>query len=161
MGPKYGLAADQVLELEVVLANGTVVTANACQHPALFWALRGGGGSTYGIVTSMTSRIYPVLPINFARLQVEVVEEDKARESMQDLITSLGSHQSNLSKSGVAGYNFVYEGAFTSVQIVADEDGHVLRSVFQPFVDVLSADDRMNVTQVEVSAAPSGKAQRR
>lgn len=40
----YGLAADQVLALQVVLANGTFVTVTEETDPDLFWALRGGGG---------------------------------------------------------------------------------------------------------------------
>ncbi|KAH6949764.1 hypothetical protein BKA56DRAFT_506587, partial [Ilyonectria sp. MPI-CAGE-AT-0026] len=43
----FGLGADQVLEAEVVLANGTLVTANACQNQDLYFAIRGGGAGTY------------------------------------------------------------------------------------------------------------------
>jgi hypothetical protein len=48
----HGMAADQVLNYEVVTADGRFVTANAKVNSDLFWALRGGGGSTYGIVMS-------------------------------------------------------------------------------------------------------------
>jgi FAD/FMN-containing dehydrogenase len=57
-----GLAADQVLEWEVVLANGKLVTASPTNHPDLYWALSGGGGGTYGVVVSMTSKAYLELP---------------------------------------------------------------------------------------------------
>ncbi|KGO48556.1 FAD linked oxidase, N-terminal [Penicillium expansum] len=59
MSSVYGLAADQVLALEVVLANGRFVTVTEESNPDLFWALRGGGGGTYGVVTSLISRVYP------------------------------------------------------------------------------------------------------
>ncbi|CAG8114190.1 unnamed protein product [Penicillium salamii] len=59
MSSLYGLAADQVLALEVVLSNGRFVTVTKTNHPDLFWALRGGGGGTFGIVTSIISRVYP------------------------------------------------------------------------------------------------------
>ncbi|KAJ5377518.1 uncharacterized protein N7496_004927 [Penicillium cataractarum] len=55
----YGLAADQVLALEVVLANGRFVTVTEESDPDLFWAIRGGGGGTFGIVTSVISRVHP------------------------------------------------------------------------------------------------------
>jgi len=59
----YGMAADQVLSLEVVLPTGQFVSVSPTSHPDLFWALRGGGGGTYGIVTSLIIRAYPKLPV--------------------------------------------------------------------------------------------------
>lgn len=59
----YGMAADQALSYEVVTADGRFVTANADSNPDLFWALRGGGGSTYGVVTSVVIKAYPKLPV--------------------------------------------------------------------------------------------------
>jgi FAD binding domain/Berberine and berberine like len=56
---RYGTAAGNVLEAEVVTADGEIVTANAYQHPDLFWALRGGGGGTFGIASTMTFRTHP------------------------------------------------------------------------------------------------------
>jgi FAD binding domain len=55
----YGMGADNVLEATVVLPSGEFVTTNACQHPDLFYALRGGGGSTYGIVVSVVMKAHP------------------------------------------------------------------------------------------------------
>lgn len=59
----FGIAADQVLAYEVVLPNGNFVTASAVSYPDLFWALRGGGGSTFGVVTSVTVKAYADMPI--------------------------------------------------------------------------------------------------
>jgi hypothetical protein len=57
-----GLAADQVLEWEVVLSSGQVVVATPSNtYSDLYWALCGGGGGTYGAVISMTSKAYPEL----------------------------------------------------------------------------------------------------
>ena len=50
----YGTAAASLLEAEIVTADGTVRIANACTHPDLFWALKGGGGGTFGVVTRLT-----------------------------------------------------------------------------------------------------------
>ncbi|KAL4746443.1 hypothetical protein BDW72DRAFT_210436 [Aspergillus terricola var. indicus] len=55
----YGMAADQVLSMEVVLADGRFITASSTQNSDVFWMLRGGGGSTIGVVTSLTVIAHP------------------------------------------------------------------------------------------------------
>ncbi|KAH9883436.1 hypothetical protein F4778DRAFT_766808 [Xylariomycetidae sp. FL2044] len=55
LAPRYGLAADQVLQLDLVTPMGEILTANECQNQDLFWAMRGGGGSTFGVMTSMVA----------------------------------------------------------------------------------------------------------
>ena len=56
---KYGLTIDNVLEADMVLADGTFLTVNAEQNQDLFWAIRGGGGN-FGIVTSFKFQAHPV-----------------------------------------------------------------------------------------------------
>ena len=59
MSPAFGLAVDNVLAFSAVLANGTSVSVSACSYPDLFWALRGGGGGSFAVVTSAVYRLHP------------------------------------------------------------------------------------------------------
>ena len=54
----YGLAAAGLLEAEVVTADGKVRIANACTNPDLFWALKGGGGGSFAVISKLTLRVH-------------------------------------------------------------------------------------------------------
>ena len=56
----WGLTCDNLVEVEVVTADGTVRTCDERRDPDLYWALRGGGGGSFGVVTSLTLRTRPI-----------------------------------------------------------------------------------------------------
>lgn len=68
---RYATAAASLLEAEIVTADGSIQTANACVNPDLFWALKGGGGGTFGVVTKLTVRTHE-LPDYFGDINFKV-----------------------------------------------------------------------------------------
>jgi FAD/FMN-containing dehydrogenase len=58
----FGTASANLIEAEVVTADGVVRIANACTHPDLFWGLKGGGGGSLGVVTRLTLRTHALPP---------------------------------------------------------------------------------------------------
>ena len=92
---KHGLACDNLLSVDLVTADGRLVTASAEENPDLFWALKGGGGN-FGIVTSFEYRLHPVGPtvygggVMFAREHRRAVLEayrDLTRKAPDELTT--------------------------------------------------------------------------
>lgn len=61
---KFGLTCDSLLAAQVVVASGRVLTCDVNHDPDLFWALRGGGGGNFGVVTSFTFRVHQVATLS-------------------------------------------------------------------------------------------------
>jgi FAD/FMN-containing dehydrogenase len=57
------MGADNVLSFEAITAEGEYVIANADENPDLFWALKGGGPSTFAVVVSITVKTFPEVPV--------------------------------------------------------------------------------------------------
>jgi FAD/FMN-containing dehydrogenase len=67
----YGTAAGGLLEAEIVTADGQIRIANACSNPDLFWAIKGGGGGSLGVITKLTLRTRE-LPALFGGVQMAI-----------------------------------------------------------------------------------------
>lgn len=79
IGGKFGLAVDNLMGAEVVLANGEVVQTDADNHPDLFWAIRGGSGN-FGVVTRFDLRLHPLKQVLGGML---IHPFERAREVLQ------------------------------------------------------------------------------
>ncbi|KAF7791875.1 hypothetical protein EIP86_002899 [Pleurotus ostreatoroseus] len=107
LSPKYGLGVDNAIQLTVVTADGVHRTANTYRNPDLFWALRGGGGGTFGVVTSVTYKTYPSTPIivsNFSAYINTTVSNATASPVLQELFTEFVRMTPAMSDGGWAGY---------------------------------------------------------
>jgi FAD binding domain/Berberine and berberine like len=130
----YGTAAGNLLEAEVVTADGQIRVANACTNPDLFWALKGGGGGTFGVVSKMTLRLHD-LPEFFgaANFTIKAASDDAYRRLIrefvsfyrQNLFNDHWGEQAHFNPDNQLGISMVSHGL----------DAAEAKKVWQPFLD--------------------------
>ena len=100
------------MQLSVVTANGEHLTANTHQNSDLFWAFRGGGGGTYGIITSVTYRTRPSTPL-IAAFFTSSINSTSTEPStvLTQLFTEWVRITPALSDAGWGGYSILTPGA--------------------------------------------------
>ncbi|HTC51620.1 MAG TPA: FAD-binding oxidoreductase [Steroidobacteraceae bacterium] len=93
---RYGTAAGSLLEAEVVTADGSIQIANSCINPDLFWALKGGGGGTFGVVSKLTVRTHE-LPEYFgdANFDIKAPSEAAYRSLLRAFVSFYAEHLFN------------------------------------------------------------------
>ncbi|HWS95472.1 MAG TPA: FAD-binding oxidoreductase [Candidatus Methylomirabilis sp.] len=82
---RYGLTIDNLLSADIVLGDGSFVTASRSENADLFWALRGGGGN-FGVVTSFEFRLYPVSTVYFGPTFWPLEEAGLVLKAFRDFI---------------------------------------------------------------------------
>ncbi|KAF8871147.1 hypothetical protein BD779DRAFT_1680604 [Infundibulicybe gibba] len=76
LSPTLGLGVDRVLQYKVVTPDGVSRVANSCQNQDLFFALRGGGGGTFGVALEASIRATPHLPLQVANINWDISEDN-------------------------------------------------------------------------------------
>jgi len=130
----YGLVAASLLEAEVVTADGRVRIANACTNPDLFWALKGGGGGTFGVISKLTLKLHD-LPASFgvAGFKVKASSDAAYRRLIGEFISFYRTHLFNDhwgEQARIAPSNTL-EIAMNAYGI----DGSAAKRIWQPFLD--------------------------
>ncbi|KAJ2912448.1 hypothetical protein MD484_g7967, partial [Candolleomyces efflorescens] len=138
MGATFGFGVDNVLEFKIVTPDAQFQTVNAYTNPDLFWALRGGGGGTFGIVTSVTYRTHPNLPIigSFATANFS------SPEIAQTVVTELLSLHPNLTDRRWGGYSSFTNETLVLFYIAPNASMAEATAFISPFFEFLT-----NITQ--------------
>jgi hypothetical protein len=152
LGPMYGLMVDQAVEFDVVTADGEERTINECSDPDLFWAMRGGGGGTYAVLTSYKFQLHVAVPINVYSLQAHFpmpegqldITESKVH---RDIIGGLATNQPLFAKSGIAGYNFMLPDHMVSLQVMPFEDPEAIKSITSNWESLVTNYPGLNITE--------------
>jgi FAD/FMN-containing dehydrogenase len=92
----FGLAAASLLEAEIVTADGAVRIVNAGREPDLFWALKGGGGGTFGVVTRLTLATHEAPPtFGSATWTVQAASDGAYRRLLGAFVDTYAAHLFN------------------------------------------------------------------
>jgi len=150
----FGSAAASLLEAEVVTADGAIRIANAFTNPDLFWALKGGGGGSWGVVTRVTLRTHD-LPENFGYVGGKIkARSDAAFRTLiarfvafyrESLFNPHWGEQAKIGQDDVLEISMVSQGL----------DGDEIRKVWQPFVDWVKASSDYTLSDVFQGAGPA------
>lgn len=97
---QFGLGIDRVLQYKIVTPDGVYRTANKCQNKELYWALRGGGGGTFGVVIESTSKVEPRLDLIFSLIQLPANVTDSTQ-----FVAILMRHAAGWAREGWGGPN--------------------------------------------------------
>ncbi len=134
----YGLGADQVLEWEVVTAQGQHLTATPKQNQDLYWALSGGGGGTYGVVISLIIRTHPPSIVGGAVLGF--ASAGISNDTYWDAIAYWQSLQEQLVDAGTTTLALAFPGGFQITPFNApDASVDQTTELLAPFTNYLTA----------------------
>jgi hypothetical protein len=97
------MGADNIIEAVIVTPEGEVVTANACQNKDLFWAIRGGGGGTFGVILSVTLKAYPMPSVSLISLSMSA-KNGTSPSSWYRFVAQAHGYLNLLQEAGVHGY---------------------------------------------------------
>ena len=137
LASKFGLAADQALEWEVITGEGKFLTANRENNSDIYWALSGGGGGTYGVVWSLTSKAHPDFVTAGANLTFT-----NANISQDTYYDAIGAYHALLPGIVDAGAMSVWSFTNTSFFINAltgpNMTAREMSALLKPFTDILN-----------------------
>jgi len=129
LSPKYGLGVDNVLQFTVVTSPGDHITLNSHQYSDLFWALRGGGGGTYGIVTSVTYLTHPSTPLTAAFFS----GNSSNAATVSKLENEFVRLNPSLSDAGWSGYAFFLPETLAMIYIATNISSAQANATIDPF----------------------------
>ncbi|KAH6629723.1 FAD binding domain-containing protein, partial [Boeremia exigua] len=144
----YGMGVDNVLEVKMVTPNGDYLTANACQNTDLFWAVRGGGGGTFGVITEVTMKAFPSPTITTHDLSI-AAQRSTTDSTWWKLVAEIHSHLPSLKEGGLEGYIIMTPSVFTTTQTntftwtfsLYNRPNGTIESLLKPVIQFLDANN--------------------
>jgi len=139
--PNCSAGVDNVLEITIVTADGDHVISNPYRNEDLFWALRGGGGGTWGIVTSVTYKTHPSTPLSSAILLVNSTNA----KSTQNILAEIIRLTPSLVEQGYGGYCSIFAGQIQFALLSPNVTAEQTQATFIPLFELAASQPGVSV----------------
>jgi len=152
----YGMGADNFLEATVVLPSGEAIIANEYQNQDVFWAIRGGGAGTWGVITSVTVKAYLMPDTAFWSLTLSAQNGTTAEQWYKDVANVFADYP-RLKSQGLSGY-LTLSGPpmmMTNAMWAFDMSTDAIKEIIEPLVEQL--DIRNSTVKVDSEVSSFGK----
>jgi len=127
--------------MTIVTADGNHIISNAYLNSDLFWALRGGGGGTWGVVTSVTYKTHPSIPFSGASFSVNSTNTN----STQNLLTEIIRLTPSLVEQGYGGYGIGSVDGFHLTVLSPNVTENQTQATFLPFFEFAHSQPGLSV----------------
>jgi hypothetical protein len=141
LSPSLGLGVDNILQVTVVTPDGQHLTVNPFRNTDLFWALRGGGGPSFGVVTSLTYRVHDNLPLYAYFFQATFDPS-----VFEQVMTSWHRIVPNITEEGWSGY-YPFANNFIALMYLL-RDGDAQRANQTSLVNFLNEVQHIDTVQI-------------
>ncbi|KAJ7728408.1 FAD-binding domain-containing protein [Mycena maculata] len=141
-----GLGVDRVLEFKVVTPTGSFLTANECQNSDLFWALRGGGGGTFGVVLESTALASPKLTLQVAFAAFSRTNTNATRGFYEVLV----EHSVTWAEQGFGGYIEPNQALYVTPKLNSTEAAATMQPLFDYVTSLAPNDNGVEILSTEV-----------
>jgi hypothetical protein len=151
----YGMGADNFLQATVVTPEGEIVVANEYQNSDIFWAIRGGGGGTFGVLTSLTVNAYPMPTAVMWSLNAEPHNTTNISE-WYELMSKLFAELPRLKESGLQGYITLNGGpaTLTNAMFAYNQSKEDVEESISSVMKILNAKNSSIKIDSKISAFP-------
>ncbi|KAJ7754480.1 FAD-binding domain-containing protein [Mycena metata] len=141
-----GLGVDRVLQFKIVTPTGLYLTANECQNTDLFWALRGGGGGTFGVVLESTTLASPKLTLQVAFAAFSRTNTNATRGFYEVVV----NNSVRWAEQGFGGYIEPFQALYVTPKLNSTESSATMQPLFDYVTSLAPTDPGVEILSLEL-----------
>lgn len=157
-GPSYGLMVDNAVEFDVVTADGQRRTINQCNDPDLFWAMRGGGGGSFAILTSYRFQLHPAVKINAYSFRANFTANGNGTTNypaLEEVLTAHATYQPVWSHNNISGHAYYWPNKLEIYLVLPLNNETALQTLTSGFSSFLTGRSDIQVTESNYTTYPT------